>query len=544
MHNKIKRKKKSFKKIYLVMIVIASLLMGFGYASVNSVLLDIGGNATALNQDSIYITEVNYLESKNADLDKSKITDTHQTLMSSSVVLSDNDSNSYITYSVTIYNSTGISFSFIDTNYDEAFYDNDNIVFTLDNIKKDDVIESKGYLTFNITFKYKSGVTPSNKNNTLNSYLNFLFLHPVNYIESTGSQFIDTGVKPNTDSTFDMEFALTDVDRIQSVYGTRTSMDNGIYHNIFVYKNKLRWDENGTQIFPQDLYYSEGKKIHFQKTDKQIIISTNGTSLGFDNPSIDWKLDGTVYVFNQNQQSEPETRTAYMRLYYLKMYDNGTLVRDFVPVLDKNAVPCLYDLVTNKYFYNIGTGRFDYSETFEVLEYLESSGTQYIDTLIKPNTDSKAEFVMSLNEVYAGTQSIFGSRIDQVNNTFNMFWYHSLRWDFNDTITFPTYSTDVTKAFYVRGDAEIVQVNDEITNHVNKGTFNSPQNVYIFSINNGGNSIYPNEGMKLYYFKLYDKDTVVANFIPVKDTKGVACLYDLISHKYFYNKGTGNFIGK
>ena len=49
------------------------------------------------------------------------------------------------------------------------------------------------------------------------------------------------------------------------------------------------------------------------------------------------------------------------RVYEFKVYDGEALVRDFIPVLDKNDVPCLYDKVSEELFYNQGTGEFLYA---------------------------------------------------------------------------------------------------------------------------------------------------------------------------------------
>ena len=38
------------------------------------------------------------------------------------------------------------------------------------------------------------------------------------------------------------------------------------------------------------------------------------------------------------------------------------LTRDFIPVLDLDGVPCMYDQVTKQMFYNSGTGNFLYGE--------------------------------------------------------------------------------------------------------------------------------------------------------------------------------------
>lgn len=543
-----KQKNKSNKKIFPILLIIMTLLMGVGYASVNSIILDIKGKVSSLNQDNVYITDIKYINDLNANMSSSTINNAYQTMINSTIILSSTDINSYITYEITVYNSANIDFSYLKTSFDYEFYDNDNITFELTNLNVDDTIKPKQYLKFNITFKYKEGITPSSTNNSLNCYLNFLFLHKIRYLESSGEQYIDTGIKPNQSTTLEMEFSFNNLET-QAVYGTRTRMDNGVYHNLFLYndtvnkKLKLRWDENGVQKFSDDVHITEDKKIKLIKNVDNVIVTTNDRTIEIDNPHIEWELDSTAYIFSQNQQDTPETRHASMKLYYLKMYDNGALVRDFLPVLDKEGIACLYDLVTNTYFYNLGTGTFKYSDEYQVLEYLESTGEQYIDTGIKPNNNTKAEMVIAFNNVTSDTQSVFGSRVDQVNNTFNMFLYRGLlRWDFHNTITNPTYSADLTNATYVRVGSDKVEINADITELNHLDTFNSNYNIYLYAVNNSNNVIFPSNGMKVYYFKLYQDENTILNLVPVKDSSGTLCFYDTVSRTYFYNKGTGNFI--
>ena len=45
-------------------------------------------------------------------------------------------------------------------------------------------------------------------------------------------------------------------------------------------------------------------------------------------------------------------------MYKCKIFDNDILVRDFIPVLDREMRPAMYDSVTGKLFYNKGTGVF------------------------------------------------------------------------------------------------------------------------------------------------------------------------------------------
>ena len=46
---------------------------------------------------------------------------------------------------------------------------------------------------------------------------------------------------------------------------------------------------------------------------------------------------------------------------------------------------------------------------------------------------------------------------------------------------------------------------------------------------------------KIYSCRIYENEVLVRDFIPVKDTNEVACLYDRVENKYYYNKGTGTF---
>ena len=46
------------------------------------------------------------------------------------------------------------------------------------------------------------------------------------------------------------------------------------------------------------------------------------------------------------------------KLYGAKIYDNGNLIRDYIPALDENNVAALWDKVSQAFFYNQGTGSF------------------------------------------------------------------------------------------------------------------------------------------------------------------------------------------
>lgn len=156
-------------------IFVATLFMSIGYASINSIILEISGEASAKANEGIFITDVQYLNDVNADLNNSKIINIYQTNLNSEIYLSEVDNNSSITYSITVYNSTDEIYYFYGVDYleDETTYSNPDIIFTINGINEGDIIASKEYVSFNITFSYKDNLLVSD--NGLNSFLDFEF---------------------------------------------------------------------------------------------------------------------------------------------------------------------------------------------------------------------------------------------------------------------------------------------------------------------------------------------------------------------------------
>ena len=69
------------------------------------------------------------------------------------------------------------------------------------------------------------------------------------------------------------------------------------------------------------------------------------------------------------------------------------------------------------------------------------------------------------------------------------------------------------------------------------GTFSSPITIKFFAGATGNVPI----STRVYYFKVWDNNTLVCNFIPVRcGTTGY--MYDRVSGQLFGNDGTGDFI--
>ena len=161
---------------FSILLCIATLFMGVGYASINSVSLNVSGEMIAQVQNGIFITEVKYNEklSNNVLVTDSRINSSHQTNLDSSIVLT-NNADSQITYDIIIYNSNDLAYVFdgVEHTIGENTYSNENITYKLTNLNVGDIVNSKDDINFSITFYYKDNSNISDVE--LKSLLNFKF---------------------------------------------------------------------------------------------------------------------------------------------------------------------------------------------------------------------------------------------------------------------------------------------------------------------------------------------------------------------------------
>lgn len=194
--------------------------------------------------------------------------------------------------------------------------------------------------------------------------------------------------------------------------------------------------------------------------------------------------------------------------------------------------------------------------TYQEVEYIESTGTQYIDIGLIANQDTgfEIDFIPynSLTTGWDGTTStpgtIFGSRLDSIRNG-----YQLTTWTNNSKKGHFLFGTDTSNVDNIRYDAQMAS---NIRQHIlfknlilsNNGNninvtlynFETPSTLLLFALN-GENGVKENSIIRLYSFKLYNMDIIIRNYIPVKKDNVVG-LYDTVEQKFYTNQGTGSFI--
>jgi hypothetical protein len=177
------------------------------------------------------------------------------------------------------------------------------------------------------------------------------------------------------------------------------------------------------------------------------------------------------------------------------------------------------------------------------LTYLESNGTQYIDTDVKGQSGLKVELSWRLLIRESTGGGVFGSKVTDYSKNFSI-----IRVGPNIC---SGYNAGQSHMFWNNGPCDIIMTKDNnvtsaggtVLKTDTVGVFNSNLNMTVFALNvNGVISLH--ETMRLYYCKIWDCTTgvLIRDFIPVlKDS--IYCVFDKVSQTYFYNKGTGVFTG-
>lgn len=183
-----------------------------------------------------------------------------------------------------------------------------------------------------------------------------LYGRRLQYIASTGTQYINTGVKPdfaNGDSVEMNFYGATFSGAAPCAFGSReTGVKNGIYC-LGLANSVIVCDNSGNSTFG---FTTETQDITIIVDDSNITV--NGESVQMPR-RVTCGLPIFLFALNNYGMG---TYGIYpgMRLYSWKYWHNGTLAQHLVPVLDRSGVPCMYDTVTRTLKYNAGTGTFNY----------------------------------------------------------------------------------------------------------------------------------------------------------------------------------------
>lgn len=185
------------------------------------------------------------------------------------------------------------------------------------------------------------------------------------YIESTGTQYIDTGYKPSKLTDIEADFLFTRVFGSQALYWVRWTMSP--YYYTFGLSDAASGND--------DLYIYRGNGYNpYQLVNSTATYLTRNTlrltsglmsyatySYQFSDSIFPTASTYSLVIFGGNTTGT-FSAGSYVRLWGFKIWDNGTLVRNYVPKLrTADSKPGLYDTVNNVFYTNDGSGEFLYA---------------------------------------------------------------------------------------------------------------------------------------------------------------------------------------
>lgn len=185
----------------------------------------------------------------------------------------------------------------------------------------------------------------------------------VEYIESNGGQYIDTGYFPNNKTRWECTCSPT-ITSSQFM----GCINNGAhrFHFSFYDSGYIR----GCMGLTQTDIMSADSNI------RTYWIDSSEKTVGYDTVSVPSNYPGSIpsisiWLFGRNSDNASYIRYTNFRIYGSKIFDNGVLVRDFIPVRFTNGLGqsegAMYDKVSKQLFRNQGTGAFLYGKDTKVV---------------------------------------------------------------------------------------------------------------------------------------------------------------------------------
>ena len=403
----------------------------------------------------------------------------------------------------------------------------------------------------------------------------------VEWLESTGTQWIDTGITAAINLLVEFSFAIVEYETDPStgtnyIFGDLNATRNGFYFSPSTVTNKYSCCVMSTP----NATYDEGVTVQID-TAWHYVMADSTRSAG----SV--RLDGiylksnvasteahntphTFYLFALHNSSGDVTigAASRRRISSFKVTDTTTnqVIQDLIPVR-KDGVGYMYDKVTGTLLANQGTGAFLYGKDKNPLyaaevDYIETDGiASYIDTLVHSSETLNIQMRFSLvsfpQEVTStAVRSLCGARaaagfasgkcyalcVDNKSNENNIIfraYSPNASVESSPQVDFLIHDVSLSKTTYTFDGVPYV-VDGYISNTTN-----------TFCIGKDGSMDSKTQQEKqyanarFYALKIFDNGTLVFDGVPIRiirNGKFVGAMYDRVTNTVLENAGTGDLL--
>lgn len=177
------------------------------------------------------------------------------------------------------------------------------------------------------------------------------------YISLDGTQYFNPDLLTNADYTIEARFKLTDTSGSSSVFGGRNSSSNPMNGNQlhYIYTNgKTQYiggNSNAELAVENAITLNDVCEVVCDNTGFSI-TKNGGTPTKYSRAFSDIQYTTDLMIGATYTKTGNSIQWGFRgELYMFKARLNSELIRDYIPVLDNQMQPCLYERVSKTFLY-------------------------------------------------------------------------------------------------------------------------------------------------------------------------------------------------
>lgn len=177
------------------------------------------------------------------------------------------------------------------------------------------------------------------------------------------------------------------------------------------------------------------------------------------------------------------------------------------------------------------------------LEYIEGTGTQYIDTGFKPNNNTRLILDVELPTQSSYPKALLGGRDGDTSSSksFVMFIMSASRFRTDFGSKTAGMDMSVTGRFFIDKNRNITVINGTKASIV-ASTFQSSYNLCLLTETDVGGADTRITAGKIRLCQMYENDIFIRDYIPCLNPQGVAGLYDIVNGVFKGDAAGGEFV--
>lgn len=177
----------------------------------------------------------------------------------------------------------------------------------------------------------------------------------VEYIENTSNAYIDTLIKGSNKISIQLKYIFkknSESTNSGFIFGSRVSNNERQYGIINSYTSQFRFGNNASLT---DYITDTDILVTLDNTEKhnelKILDSSNNLLHTLTTTNNTFSNNYNLYIFGINNKGSLIAFNSTTKLYSCKIYENGDLVRDFIPMYQKSKdLYGLWDRVTEEFY--------------------------------------------------------------------------------------------------------------------------------------------------------------------------------------------------